>query len=66
VRVIHDGAVVCPSPDRRGGLDSLLRFQEEVAEVREGWECDMTVSGYDDIGVGDIIEAFRLEGDEAA
>jgi translation initiation factor IF-2 len=61
VRIIRDGAVIYPPVDRSAGLDSLKRFKEDVAEVREGFECGIKVAGYDDIKVGDIIEAFRVE-----
>jgi translation initiation factor IF-2 len=61
VRLIRDGAVIYPPTDRSAGLDSLKRFKEDVGEVREGFECGMKVAGYDDIKVGDIIEAFRVD-----
>ena len=48
-------------PDRNAGLESLKRFKEDVGEVREGFECGMKVASYDDIKVGDVIEAFRIE-----
>jgi hypothetical protein len=47
--------------DRTAGLDSLKRFKEDAAEVREGFECGLKISGYDDVKVGDVIEAFRVE-----
>ena len=61
VRVIRDGVVIFPPPDRNASLESLRRFKEDVGEVREGFECGMKVAGYDDIKVGDVIEAFRIE-----
>jgi translation initiation factor IF-2 len=61
VRIIRDGAVIYPPTDRSVGLDSLKRYKEDVGEVREGFECGMKVAGYDDIKVGDLIEAFRVE-----
>jgi translation initiation factor IF-2 len=61
VRVIRDGVVIYPPPDRAAGLESLKRFKEDVGEVREGFECGIKVAGYDDIKVGDVIEAFRIE-----
>lgn len=61
VRVIREGVVIYPPPDRNAALDSLKRFKEDVGEVREGFECGMKVAGYDDIKVGDVIEAFRIE-----
>jgi translation initiation factor IF-2 len=61
VRVIRDGVVVYPPADRTVGLDSLKRFKDDVREVREGFECGLKISGYDDIKVGDVIEAYRVE-----
>jgi translation initiation factor IF-2 len=61
VRVIRDGVVIYPPADRNAGLDSLKRFKEDVGEVREGFECGIKVAGYDDIKVGDVIEAYRVE-----
>jgi translation initiation factor IF-2 len=61
VRVIRDGVVIYPPVDRTAGLESLKRFKEDVGEVRENFECGMKVAGYDDIKVGDVIEAYRVE-----
>jgi translation initiation factor IF-2 len=61
VRIIRSGVVVYPPADRSVGLDSLKRFKEDVAEVREGFECGIKVAGYDDIKVGDVIEAYRVD-----
>ena len=61
VRVIRDGAVIFPAGDRNIGLDSLKRFKDDAKEVREGFECGMRVAGFDDIKVGDVIEAYRIE-----
>ncbi|MCI0643037.1 MAG: translation initiation factor IF-2 [Gemmataceae bacterium] len=61
VRVIRDGVVIYPPPDRTAGLESLKRFKEDVAEVREGFECGIKIAGYDDIKVGDVFEFFRVD-----
>ncbi|HMF11152.1 MAG TPA: translation initiation factor IF-2, partial [Gemmataceae bacterium] len=61
VRVIREGVVVYPPSDRTVGLDSLKRVKEDVREVREGFECGIKITGYDDIKVGDVIEAYRVE-----
>jgi translation initiation factor IF-2 len=61
VRIIRDGAVIYPPAERSVGLDSLKRYKEDVSEVREGYECGMKVAGYDDIKVGDVIEAYRVD-----
>lgn len=61
VRLIREGVVIYPPADRTAGLDSLKRFKEDVREVREGFECGIKIAGYDDVKVGDIIEAYRIE-----
>jgi translation initiation factor IF-2 len=61
VRVIREGVVVYPPADRTAGLDSLKRYKEDASEVREGFECGMKVAGYDDVKIGDVIEAYRVE-----
>ncbi len=61
VRLIRDGVVIYPPPDRTAGLDSLKRFKDDASEVREGFECGMKIAGYDDIKVGDVIEAYRVD-----
>jgi translation initiation factor IF-2 len=62
VRVIREGGVVVyPPPDRTVGLESLKRYKDDVREVREGFECGLKIAGYDDVKVGDIIEAYRVE-----
>jgi translation initiation factor IF-2 len=61
VRVIREGVVIYPPHDRTAGLESLKRIKEDVREVREGFECGIKIAGYDDIKVGDVIEAYRVE-----
>jgi len=61
VRVIREGVVIYPPADRTAGLESLKRFKEDVGEVREGFECGLKLAGYDDIKVGDVVEAFRVD-----
>jgi translation initiation factor IF-2 len=61
IRLIREGVVIYPPADRTAGLDSLKRFKEDAAEVREGFECGLKITGYDDVKVGDVIEAFRVE-----
>ncbi|MGH7628414.1 MAG: translation initiation factor IF-2, partial [Gemmatimonadales bacterium] len=56
VRVIRDG-----TPVYTGNISSLKRFKDDVREVREGLECGIGVENYNDLKVGDRIEAFRLE-----
>ncbi len=52
IRLIRQGVVIYPPPERTASLDSLKRFKEDVREVREGFECGMKIAGYDDMKVG--------------
>jgi translation initiation factor IF-2 len=61
IRLIRDGVVIYPPAERTAGLESLRRFKEDVREVREGFECGLKIAGYDDVKVGDVIEAFRID-----
>jgi translation initiation factor IF-2 len=61
VRVIRQGVVVYPPSDKVVGLDNLKRFKDDAKEVREGFECGMKISGFDDVKVDDVIEAFKIE-----
>jgi len=61
VRVIREGVVIYPPPDRTAGLESLKHFKEDRREIREGFECGLKIAGYDDVKVGDVIEAYRVE-----
>jgi len=54
VRVIRQGIV-----RYTGELGSLKRFKDDVKEVVSGYDCGMSVKGYNDIVVGDILEAFE-------
>ncbi|HLV52430.1 MAG TPA: EF-Tu/IF-2/RF-3 family GTPase, partial [Cryomorphaceae bacterium] len=54
VRVIRDGIVVYT-----GELGSLKRFKDDVKEVTKGYECGLNIAKFNDIKVGDIIEAFE-------
>ena len=56
VRLLRDNVVI-----HTGSLKTLKRFKDEVKEVREGYECGMAFENYDNIQVGDVIEAFEIE-----
>ena len=45
----------------KGTIEAVKRFKDDVKEVREGFECGMKITGFDDIKVGDVIEAFKIE-----
>jgi translation initiation factor IF-2 len=48
-------------PVFEGKLSALKRFKDDVREVAEGFECGISLAGYDQYLEGDIIEAFELE-----
>ena len=54
VRVIRDGIVIYS-----GELGSLKRFKDDVKEVISGYDCGLSVQGYNDIREGDLIEGFE-------
>ena len=56
VRLLRDHVVIY-----EGALGSLRRFKDDVREVREGFECGMSIENYNDIRQGDVIEAFEIE-----
>jgi translation initiation factor IF-2 len=56
VRLLRDNVVV-----HTGRLDSLKRFKDDAREVKTGFECGLTITGYNDIKPGDIVEAFAME-----
>ena len=56
VRVLRDGAVVADNLD----LSSLRREKDDASEVREGFECGLVLRNFQDIKIGDIVEAFEM------
>ncbi len=56
VRLIRDGIVVYT-----GEIDALKRFKDDVKEVTHGYECGLSIKNFNDIKVGDIVEAFTIE-----
>ena len=54
IRVLRDDVVIF-----EGELESLRRFKDDVAEVRNGMECGIAVKSYNDVKVGDKIEVFE-------
>jgi translation initiation factor IF-2 len=55
VRLLRDGVQIYD-----GQLDSLKRFKDDVKEVDAGYECGLSLKGYDDIKVGDVVEAYKI------
>ncbi len=56
VRLTRDGAVVADNLD----LASLRRERDDVTEVREGFECGLVLRNYQDVRIGDVVEAFEM------
>ena len=56
VRIVRDGIVV-----HEGSLASLQRFKDAVKEVASGYECGLSFEKYNDIKLGDVVEAFVME-----
>ncbi len=55
VRLLRDNVVVY-----EGAIASLKRFKDDVAEVRQGFDCGIGLERFQDIKVGDVIEAYRM------
>jgi translation initiation factor IF-2 len=56
VRLLRDSVVIWT-----GELDSLKRFKDDVREVRDGFECGLTLKNHNDIKVGDQLEVFEVK-----
>ncbi|MGD8377289.1 MAG: translation initiation factor IF-2 [Acidobacteriota bacterium] len=56
VRLLRDHTVVY-----EGRIASLRRFKDDASEVREGYECGIGLERFNDVKVGDVIEAFKVE-----
>jgi translation initiation factor IF-2 len=55
VRVLRNNVVI-----HTGELDSLKRFKDDVKEVRESYECGLSLKGFNDLEVGDMLEVFEI------
>ena len=55
-RLTRDGVIAW-----EGEIESLKRFKEDVGDVREGFECGIRLTGYDDVKVSDTMEFFHVE-----
>ena len=56
VRLIRDNRVIY-----EGKVGSLRRFKDDASEVKQGFECGIGIAGYQDVKIGDVIEAFVIE-----
>ncbi len=55
IRLVRDGIVVF-----EGDIASLKRFKDDVREVDSGYECGISIANFNDIKVGDVIEAYKI------
>ena len=55
IRLVRDSVVIYT-----GKLSSLKRFKDDAREVLQGYECGLTIDGYNDVKVGDVIEAYDI------
>lgn len=55
VRFLRDGTIIW-----KGAIQSLRRFKDDVREVREGFECGISLSDFQDLKQGDLIETYEL------
>ena len=56
IRIVRDGVVIFED-----AISSLRRFKDDVKEVASGYECGVGLEKFNDIKVGDILEAFIME-----
>jgi translation initiation factor IF-2 len=56
VRLLRDSRIIFD-----GKLNSLKRFKDDAKEVAQGYECGMGIDGYNDIKIGDLIEAYQVD-----
>ncbi|SHN23995.1 translation initiation factor IF-2 [Cyclobacterium lianum] len=56
IRVIRDGIVI-----HEGEISALKRFKDDVNEVKYGYECGVSIKGFNDIQVGDTFEGYKME-----
>jgi translation initiation factor IF-2 len=55
VRVLRNNVIV-----HTGELDSLKRFKDDVKEVKNNFECGLSLKGFNDIEVGDLLEVYEI------
>jgi len=62
IRLVRDGIVIYPTGEgATAELASLKRFKDDVKDVPSSMECGLTIKNYNDIKVGDIVEAYEEE-----
>jgi translation initiation factor IF-2 len=55
IRIIREGVVIYT-----GELASLKRFKDDVKEVNAGYECGLNIQNFNNIEIGDIVEAYEI------
>jgi len=61
IRLIRDGIVIYPTKEgQTADIASLKRVKDDVKEVRAGMECGIAIKNFNDIKVGDVIEAYEI------
>jgi len=60
IRLIRNNIIV-----HEGRLASLKRFKDDAKEVQEGYDCGMNIDRFNDIKVGDRLESYKFEEEEA-
>jgi len=61
IRLVREGIVVYPNKEGvTGEIASLKRFKDDVKEVRNNMECGVSIKNFNDIKVGDVIEAYEI------
>jgi translation initiation factor IF-2 len=62
VRLVRDGIVIYPIGEgATAELQSLKRFKDDVKEVASSMECGLTIKNYNDLRIGDVVEAYEEE-----
>ncbi|WP_044202872.1 translation initiation factor IF-2 [Flammeovirga sp. OC4] len=59
IRLIREGVVIYGGTEG-GEIGALKRFKDDVNEVKFGYECGLSIANYNDIKVGDVVEAFEI------
>lgn len=61
IRLVRNGIVIYPTREGIvGEISSLKRFKDDVKEVRAGMECGISIKNFNDVKVGDVIEAYDI------
>ncbi len=56
IKLVRDGKIIF-----EGKLGSLKRFKDDVKEVKQGFDCGITIDNYNDIKIGDVIEVYMMK-----